>query len=116
MATPQTFDFTARPDPTPQPPINGRTPQARHASWTGAREAIKTWTHKQSAYLQLLTQAGSLTDQEAAALLHWPLSSVNSIRNGLTDRIVTDGYDLHQFTNSHGTPCTTKRTKWKVRS
>lgn len=103
-----------QPDLFSAPPVNGRTPQSRHASWTGARAVVETWTARQSAYLQLLRQAGSLTDQEAAALLRWGLSSVNSVRNALGDRIVPDGLDVHTFIDASGQERTTRRTKWRV--
>jgi hypothetical protein len=90
------------------PPFAGATPAAKHASYTGARHAVKTWTAKQSAYLQLLRNAGALTDQEAAGILQWPLATVNSVRNGIgkwCERnqkpapFTTDGFEEHTWDN-----------------
>jgi len=100
------LDFSA---PDSSSPFQGKTAQSRHASYTGARSAVRTWGQKQSAYLQLLANADALTDQEAAGLLHWPLSSVNSIRNSLGDRVYPDGFDS-QVCGSK----TTRRTRWRL--
>jgi hypothetical protein len=115
------FDFTARPvDPRVEPvapPVNGATPASRHASWTGARAVVETWTARQSAYLQLIRQAGALSDQEAAALLHWQLCSVNSVRGALRKRgipIIADGFDEHRFTDGSGRAHVTRRTRWRL--
>jgi hypothetical protein len=104
-------------------PFSGRGPAPRHAGYTGALAAVQTWAMKQSAYLQMLNHGGALTDQEAAALLKWPLASVNSTRNGINDLrtaqerpplIVSDGFDVHPFTNARGNRCQTKRTRWRI--
>lgn len=106
------------------PPFQGRSTTTAHASYTGARSLVETWTARQSAYLQLLNTAGALTDHEAAALLGCGLSSVNSIRGNLIDRaeargqlapIIEDGFDEHHFTDMNGTPRTTKRARWRIR-
>lgn len=93
------------------PPINGRTPETREASRTGARVAVHTWGVKQSAYLQLLNAGGALTDNEAAALLMWPLSSVCSIRNSLLAHVQTDGFETAVWDEGR----TTRRTRWRLR-
>lgn len=112
------FDFSSQPvnptevSPTGErlPPVSGNSPQARHASYTGALSAFQRWGLKQLAYLEALKTEGPLTDQAAAALLRWPLSSVNSIRNSLGDRIVPDGFDAQHCGSRQ-----TKRTRWKVK-
>jgi hypothetical protein len=108
----------------PRPPIAGNTVESRHASYTGARAVVEVWSSRQSAYLQLINQAGALSDQEAAALLKWALSSVNSVRGALEDlaevrgkapMFEPDGYDVHVYTDESGVERTTKRTRWRIR-
>lgn len=118
MSRPQVFDFGLPPvDPrhttptgTSRIPINGKEPTTRHASSTGARHAVHMWGVKQSAYLQLLNTGGSLTDNEVAALLKWPLSSVCSIRNSLLDKVETDGFETATWDGGR----TTRRTRWRL--
>lgn len=113
------FDFSAEPvDPRsvspvgqPLPPVNGTSPESRHASWTGARVAVHTWGQKQSEYLQLLNAGGSMTDNEVAALVKWPLSSVCSIRNSLMARVETDGFETATWDGGR----TTRRTRWRLK-
>lgn len=117
---PGVLDFDVQPvDPRVEPvapPVSGATTASRHASWTGARAIVETWTARQSAYLQLLRQAGALTDQEAAALLKWQLCSVNSVRGALRKRGVKieDGFDAHVFVDTSGVTRTTHRTRWRL--
>jgi len=98
-----------------EPPFRGNCPEATHAGWTGVEAVRETWTQRQSAYLQLLNQAGALNDFEAAALLKWNVSSVNSVRNALGDQIVSEGFDAHTFTDASGIERTTRRTRWRIR-
>ncbi len=70
-----------------------------------------------SAYLQLLKQAGALTDHEAAALLKCQLCSVNSIRGWLRKHgpeLEPAGFDVHRYWEG-GMPRSTKRTRWTIR-
>lgn len=53
-----------------------------HESYVAAVRAAETRETKTRAYLRLLARRGPLTDHEARASLGYPLSSVNSIRNG----------------------------------
>lgn len=101
---------------TPSPPFRGNSQMSAHASYTGAQSVVECWTQRQSAYLQLLNQAGALTDQEAAALLKWGLSSVNSVRAACRKRglIAADGFNEHIFENASGRVCRTRRTRWRV--
>ena len=111
MPTAQRFDWDAPIDtPAPAIPFRGKTPATRHASWTGARQAVHTWAQKQSAYLQLLGAGGALTDNEAAALLRWPLSSVCSVRNAVIAEVTTDGFETVTWDGGR----TTKRTRWRL--
>jgi hypothetical protein len=98
-------------------PFAGRTPRSRHASYTGAQSVVHTWTARQSAYLQVLENAPGLNDYEAAAILHFPVSSINSVRNALNkhvQRIVSCGFDEHRFVDSSGKPRVTRRTRWRL--
>lgn len=115
------FDFSApianvtTTSPTGEslPPIAGKTPAARHASYTGARQAVRTFGAKASEYLQVLTNGGPISDHAAAAVMHCGLSSICSIRNGLIDQgypIVADGFDEARW----GDGGTTKRTRWTL--
>lgn len=53
-----------------------------HESFVAAVRAEATRETKTCAYLRLLAKRGPLTDHEARSATGWPLSSVNSIRNG----------------------------------
>lgn len=94
-------------------PINGKTPQTRHASYTGACKAQAALSAKQERYVALLLQAGPITDWEAALRLTWPLSSVNSIRNStaVRDRVEPRGFEITCWADGR----TTKRTKFALR-
>ncbi len=89
-------------------PVSGRSVQARHASWTGAREAQVRRGEKQATYAQILRNHGPMTDQDVAALTKWPLSSVNSIRDSFGDQIVAQGLEPSPFGRA-------KRTQWGFR-
>lgn len=115
---------TVSPTGEPQPPAGGRFRASKHASLTGAAAVVKTWAARQSSYLQVVKNAGAITDQDAASVLEWPLSSVNSVRGALNDfaearghapMLVPDGHDV--YTSRHpttGEPFTTRRTRWTV--
>lgn len=53
-----------------------------HESHQAAVRAAETRGDKTRAYLRLLARRGPLTDHEVRTSTGWPLSSVNSIRNG----------------------------------
>lgn len=53
-----------------------------HESYQAAVRATETRETKTRAYLRLLAKRGPSTDHEVRAVTGWPLSSVNSIRNG----------------------------------
>jgi hypothetical protein len=111
MADPLSFDFGGDPvnphtvGPTGLPPISGKTPISRHASFTGAREAVHGRGEKQKTYAQILRNHGPMSDQDVAALTRWPLSSVNSIRCSFGDQIVACGLEPSPFGRA-------KRTTW----
>ncbi len=101
------------------PPFQGTTRASKHASWTGSRAVVTCLPARVSAYLQLLKQAGALTDHDAAALLKCQLCSVNSIRGRIRKfgpvELVPDGFDLHVYWEG-GKERTTRRTRWKLRA
>jgi len=109
-----------QPDLFSAPPVNGVTSVSIKASRSGAQAISHTWTARQSAYLQLLEQAGALTDQEAARLLGWQLSSVNSVRGNIRQlhpNVVIEpaGIEPFTFTDASGKSRTTFRTQWRIR-
>ncbi len=74
---------------TPQPqelPWSGRTPTSRHCSQQAAVGAMSTRAAKSRRYLAWLAAVERATDAAAAEYFGWPLSSINSIRNGLFDK------------------------------
>ncbi len=106
-----------------RPPARGKFRASRHASLSGAAAAMKTWTVRQSAYLQVVRNAGALSDHEAAAILKCQLSSVNSVRGALNTQaeaaghqpmLIPDGFDTHEFSNAIGEKTSTRRTRWTV--
>lgn len=70
------LDFTAI-------PVQGSTSASKHASWTGAREVVECYPARVSAYLQVVENAGAISDHEAAVILKMQLCSINSIRGWL---------------------------------
>lgn len=122
-ATSPVHDVT-RVGPAGQPRIaESEFQSARHASATGAAAVLKTWTVRQSSYLQVVRNGGPISDHEAASVLKWQLSSVNSVRGALNDfakehgqppMLIPDGFDLHIFTNELEQEVTTKRTRWRI--
>lgn len=71
-------------------PFSGRTQMSRHRSAQAAQAAAQTRVTKSLRYLRMLSEASErgLSDHETAALNGWPLSSVNSIRNGCGGLVV----------------------------
>lgn len=89
-------------------------------SYSGAVAAAPHYGRKLWAYLALLYDHGPKTDQEAAALLHLPVSSVNSLRNGCmpkalrdvpSTQLVTKGGVVDGVQKAHAT---TKRRRWML--
>ena len=107
MTEPLRFNWDA---PAVTVPISGRTPQSRHASWTGARRAVKTWTVRQSTLLQLLG-SGPKTRQDLAVLSGYPISSVCSILDSVRGQI--QEVDLEPVTWPDGS--VTRRVRWGLR-
>lgn len=88
-------------------PFRGKTYRAKHASYSGAIQATVTRGAVTLQYIALLRELGPISDHAAAKALGRPLSSVNSIRSGLGDRVVPSG----QFETSE---YNTKRVKWQL--
>lgn len=88
--------------------ISGRTTPARHASASGARKASKDRPLLAVAYVELLRRVGPMSDHEAAKALGREVSSINSTRNGLGNKIVPSGV-------FEATTWGTKRVCWRVR-
>ena len=85
---------------------------ASHASYTGSRVAVETWSERQSAILQLL-RGGDKTRQELAGLSGYPLASVCSavgalLKQGEIER--TGEYDTAVFASGE-----TKRERLRIR-
>jgi hypothetical protein len=107
----QPLDFTAI-------PFQGSTIQSTHASWTGARAVVECLPARVSAYLQVVENAGAISDHEAAVILKCQLCSINSIRGWLRKHgpeLEPDGFDLHVYWEG-GRERTTRRTRWKLRA
>lgn len=98
-------------------PFQGSTIASKHASWTGARAVVQCLPMRVSAYLQVVRNAGAISDHEAAAVLKMQLCSINSIRGWLRKHgpeLVPDGFDIHCYREG-GQERTTKRTRWRLR-
>lgn len=67
-------------------PFTGRTPRSRQNSYLAAVRAGNDRASKSARYLAWLTSTKGASDHAAALHFAWPLSSVNSIRNGLMSR------------------------------
>jgi len=97
----------------PLPVAPSATPQARHASATGAQYAAGRRGLLTLRYLSLLKRLVRLSDHEAAGMLGVGLSSINSTRAKLGSRIVAAPEaldDIHRWPNGH----TTRRTRWQL--
>lgn len=118
MAEPLAFNFDTPPvDPTavspvgePRPPINGKTPLSRHASYTGAVHADET----RSANIGMLRQLWRepLTMQDVAAITKLPLSSVCSLKSAIDDEL--EAFDVVPVEWGDGRK-PTKRTRWRLK-
>lgn len=96
-------------------PVRGRTPQARHASASGANAAAQTRGPMTLAYLALLERAGAegLSDYEAARMLGCGVSSICSIRDGCGPLVVSSGsFEPHVWPSGK----VTKRARSRVRT
>ena len=91
-------------------PVSGRTPQARHASATGAQVAATRRGALTRRYLDLLATAGPLSDMQAALMLGCALSSICSVRNGCGALVRPSGrYEIRTWALGS----TSKRVMWE---
>ena len=86
------------------PFISGRSPEARHNSYLGAKSAQKRVSRQHREYLSLLAERGPLTDQQAADLMGVERTTINARRNELGQRVEKVGRTMGR----HGTP----NTRW----
>ncbi len=92
-------------------PFHGESAVARQHSATGAAAAQEKRATHTKHYLDLLKEhgGGGCSDHEAAQALGYPLSSINSIRNGVK-RLV---WPADTAQESPVNPCI-KRTRWRL--
>ena len=90
-------------------PIAGHSPEARHASSTGAMAERERRGRFALVYRELLVKVGPLSDHAVAKITGRQLSSICSTRNGWSDRVRPSGfYDTVTFADGR----TTKRVRW----
>ena len=96
----------------PLPVAPSRSPRARHASATGAQYAARDRGELILRYVRLLKDVGPVSDHEAAAMLGRGLSSINSTRAKLGDRVVSaaDLDEVHKWPGGY----ITRRTRWRL--
>lgn len=95
------------------PPIAGKTDQARHASWTGARAVVETWPERQSVVLQLLA-GGAKCRQELAGLTPYGINGICSVVAALLLKgAIEPTGDFDQATWASG--LTTSRERLQIR-
>ena len=115
------FDFSVPPVMPVKgtlPPFQGTTPAAVHAGYTGAREVVECLPARVSAYLQVVRNAGAISDHEAATITGLALCSINSIRGYLRKhgpQLEPDGFDVFVYWEQ-GRERQTKRTRWRLQS
>jgi len=91
-------------------PINGKTPMARHASYTGAVHACETRSANLVAMRQLWREPRTLN--EIATIMGLPVSSVCSLKSAIEDELET--VDFEEVNWGPGRR-PTKRTRWRLR-
>lgn len=96
-------------------PVSGCTPQARHAGATGALKASLNSGAQCRKYREALLAYGPLSDHEAARILGYPLSTINSIRQWrLPEGAVkaSGDFQIVEWATAKGGTRITKRTRW----
>jgi hypothetical protein len=91
-------------------PINGKTPQSRHASWTGARHAEETRSANIVALRQLWHEPRTMN--EIAAITGLPITSVCSLKAAIEDELVFVDYEVIEWGTGRRS---TKRSRWQIR-
>jgi len=95
----------------PLPPINGRSLQSRHASYTGAVHAAETRSANITALCQLWREPRTINEIQVITGL--PLSSVCSLKSAIEDELEEVDYEVIDW-GPHRKP--TKRTRWRIRT
>ena len=85
------------------PPFQGKTPQTRHASYTGAVVAVRRATSQASRMLVLYLERGSSTDGELASIMGLPEGRISARRSGLMKLDLVQYCDVVQ--GPHGAKC-----------
>lgn len=97
---------------TPLLPFSGATPQSRHASYLGARDAQGRAPRQSERYLALLQEhPDGLTDWEAAARLGVERTTINARRMELVKmgKVYSDGFRKNETSGI-------RNTVWKARA
>lgn len=100
------LDFTA----DTLPPINGSTPMARHASYTGAVHALESRTANILTLRQLWREP--LTINEVSTISGLPVSSVCSLKAAIADELEAVDFHIVHWGDGHRD---TKRTRWRIK-
>src|SRR5579862_7035706 len=93
------------------PPIAGRSPAARHASYTGAVHAQETRSANLTALRQLWREPRTIN--EMAAITGLPVSSVCSLKSALEDELEVVDFELVEWGDGRRP---TKRTRWQLKT
>src|SRR5262249_739988 len=105
IVTQTELDFSA------QPPINGRTPQSRHSSWTGAVHAAEARSANMTALRQLWREPRTMN--EVSAITGLPMSSVCSLKSAIEDELeVVDMIPIEWGPGRRAT----KRCRWRLKA
>lgn len=97
------------------PPVNGTTPQSRHASWSGAVLAAET----RSANIALLRQLWQEphTMHEIADLSGLPIESVCSLKSAMASELSWVDYVRVEWgLRPDGRMKVTRRSRWQLRA
>lgn len=102
-----------QPDLFSAPPIRGKRPRSRHASYSGRQAVEPEWAERQRVVLDRLKQ-GPKSRQQLEALTPYPINSICSVigallKAGAIER--TEDYDVHVDHKGR----TTKRETFQIR-
>lgn len=92
------------------PPVNGHTPQARHASYTGAVSVCEARSANIVALRQLWREPRTLN--EIAVLSSLPLSSVCSLKAAMAQELEFVDYESIEWGDGRKA---TKRSRWRIK-
>jgi hypothetical protein len=68
-----------------------------HTSWKAAIDAAPRHARKRDRLLALYAEYGALSDPEVEVLTGWPRSTICSVRNGISLKLVKDGTAKSQY-------------------